>query len=80
MSDDPNHHFPIKSLDDIAREHREKNFPAAHDEYMRTGDGKELREPEEVFAYLVKHGALDFNSIPDYLKAKTQDLIDARFE
>ena len=80
MSDDPNYHFPVKSLAGIGRELREDTFPAAHDEYMRTADGRELREPEEVFAYLVKHGALDFNSIPDYLKAKTQDLIDARFE
>ena len=80
MSDDPNHHFPIKTPAEIGRELREDNFPAAHDEYIRTADSRELREPEEVFAHFVKQGSLDFNSIPDRLKAKTQELIDAGFE
>jgi hypothetical protein len=38
-SDDPNHHFPVKTLEQVTEEHLKGPYRSPHDEYWRDKNG-----------------------------------------
>ncbi len=85
MSDDPNHHFPVKTIEEVAEEFRLYGGADPYDEYMVDSDGYLLKTPEEIFALLIYTGGglgengMKLEDVPDkYDKAKVIELIELR--
>ena len=74
-SDDPNYHFPVKTLEQVTEEHLEGPYRPPRDEYWRDKNGRELKTTEEVIAHIIKCGAADPDITPARFKDKVASLL-----
>lgn len=77
-SDDPNHHFPVRTLEEMSEHMR--YAPPPREEYWRDANGRDLKTPEEVIAHIIKCGAADPDVTPARYKDKVARLLDEPWE
>ena len=76
MSDDPNHHFPVMTIEELNEKVRREGTIPPRDEYPVDGEGYLLKTPEENFANLIYHDQITLNDIPERFREKTAELVE----
>jgi hypothetical protein len=79
-SNDPNHHFPVMTIEEHWEHFRTTPYRPSRDEYPRDREGNEYKTSEEYLVYLMKlsnynRDLFDYETIPERFRPAIRKIL-----